>query len=146
MGGGNGVRTHSFAAPGVLAFIVAGDARWCMAAAPVSVSGVVSSDQLVMRAAASAFLGRYRGQTRVHTDSDLRVFLRWCTDQDLNPLTPRRVDVERYVRWLQEVRRYQALDGLPATVGRGRLLPSLRHRRHPRTLTSRLRPPPHRAG
>jgi integrase/recombinase XerD len=84
-----------------------------MAAFPTSVSGVVSSDQLVVRAAASAFLGRYRGQTRVHTDSDLRIYLRWCTDQDLNPLTARRVDVERYVRWLQEVRRYQ-----PSTVSR----------------------------
>ncbi|GAA0535740.1 site-specific tyrosine recombinase XerD [Paractinoplanes ferrugineus] len=76
-------------------------------------SGVVSSDQLVVRAAASAFLGRYRGQTRVHTDSDLRVFLRWCTDQDLNPLTARRVDVERYVCWMQEVRQYQ-----PSSVSR----------------------------
>ncbi|SCG65206.1 Site-specific recombinase XerD [Micromonospora inositola] len=60
-----------------------------------------------MRAAVSAFLGRYRGQTRVHTESDLRVFLRWCTEQDLDPLIIRRVDVERYVRWLQDVRRYQ---------------------------------------
>lgn len=97
----------------MLVFIVAGDARWYMAAFPTSVSDVVSSDQLVVRAAASAFLGRYRGQTRVHTDSDLRVFLCWCTDQGLNPLTARRVDVERYVRWLQEVRRYQ-----PSTVSR----------------------------
>ncbi|MEU8820428.1 hypothetical protein [Actinoplanes sp. NPDC048796] len=48
-----------------------------------------------------------------HTDSDLHVFLRWCTNQDLNPLTTRRVDVERYVRWLQEVRQYQ-----PSTVSR----------------------------
>jgi integrase/recombinase XerD len=84
-----------------------------MAVFPTSVSDVVSSDQLVVRAAASAFLGRYRGQTRVRTDPDLRVFLRWCTDQDLNPLTARRVDVERYVRWLQEARRYQ-----PSTVSR----------------------------
>ncbi|MEV6638264.1 tyrosine-type recombinase/integrase [Actinoplanes sp. NPDC051470] len=76
-------------------------------------SDVVSSDRLVVPAAASAFLGCYRGQTRVHTDSDLRVSLRWCTDQDLNPLTARRVDVERYVRWLQEVRRYQ-----PSTISR----------------------------
>ncbi|RZU49355.1 site-specific recombinase XerD [Krasilnikovia cinnamomea] len=84
-----------------------------MAAFPISESDVVSSDQLVVRAAASSFLGRYRGQTRVHTDSDLRVFLRWCTDQDLNPLTARRADVERYGRWLREVRRYQ-----PSTVSR----------------------------
>jgi hypothetical protein len=31
--------------------------------------------QLVLRAAVSAYLGRYRGQTRLHTESDLRVFL-----------------------------------------------------------------------
>ncbi|SCL23129.1 Phage integrase, N-terminal SAM-like domain [Micromonospora rhizosphaerae] len=61
----------------------------------------------------SAFLGRYRGQIRVHTDSDLRVFLRWCTDQGLDPLAAARMDIERYVRWLQDVRRYQ-----PSTVSR----------------------------
>ncbi|WP_328422699.1 site-specific integrase [Micromonospora sp. NBC_00389] len=84
-----------------------------MAASSSSASGVIPPDQLVMRAAVSAFLGRYRGQTRVHTESDLRVFLRWCTEQDLDPLIIRRVDVERYVRWLQDVRRYQ-----PSTVSR----------------------------
>ncbi|WP_230689016.1 site-specific integrase [Micromonospora sp. WMMC415] len=85
-----------------------------MAAFPAPASGVVPTDQLVLRAAATpAFLGRYRGQTRVHTESDLRVFLRWCTDQDLDPLAAARVDVERYVRWLQDVRRYQ-----PSTVSR----------------------------
>ncbi|MEU9506008.1 site-specific integrase [Micromonospora sp. NPDC048170] len=61
----------------------------------------------------SAFLGRYRGQTRVRTESDLRVFLHWCTDQARDPLTIARMDVERYVRWLQDVRRYQ-----PSTVSR----------------------------
>ncbi|MCP3785365.1 site-specific integrase [Micromonospora sp. A3M-1-15] len=84
-----------------------------MAAFPAPASGVVPTDQLVLCAAASAFLGRYRGRTRVHTESDLRVFLRWCTDQDLDPLAAARVDVERYVRWLQDVRRYQ-----PSTVSR----------------------------
>ena len=76
-------------------------------------SSVVPVDQLVLRAAVSAFLGRYRGQTRVHTESDLRVFLRWCTDHGLAPLAAARVDIERYVRWLQDVRRYQ-----PSTVSR----------------------------
>jgi len=74
----------------MLAFIVAGDARWYMAGSLISVFNVVSSGQLVVRAAATAFLGRYRGLTRVRTDSDLRVFLRWCADQELNPLTARR--------------------------------------------------------
>jgi site-specific recombinase XerD len=75
--------------------------------------GVASSGHLVLRAAVSAYLGRYRGETRLHTDSDLRVFLRWCTAQDLDPLAAVRVDIERYVRWLQDVRRYQ-----PSTVSR----------------------------
>jgi len=61
----------------------------------------------------SAYLGRYRGETRVHTESDLRIFLRWCADHDLDPLSAVRVDIERYVRWLQDVRRYQ-----PSTVSR----------------------------
>jgi integrase/recombinase XerD len=73
----------------------------------------VASDQLVLRAAVSAYLGRYRGQTRVHTGSDLQVFLRWCADQSLDPLAAVRADVERFVRWLQDVRRYQ-----PSTVSR----------------------------
>ena len=42
-----------------------------MAAFPVSGAGVASSDQLVLRAAVAAYLGRYRGQSRLHTNSDL---------------------------------------------------------------------------
>ena len=71
------------------------------------------TDELVLRAAVSAYLGRYRGETRLHTESDLRVFLCWCTDQDLDPLAAVRVDIERYLRWLQDVRCYQ-----PSTVSR----------------------------
>jgi integrase/recombinase XerD len=84
-----------------------------MAAFPVPNIGVSCADQLVLRAAVSAYLGRYRGETRLHTESDLRVFLGWCTDQDLDPLAAVRVDIERYLRWLQDVRRYQ-----PSTVSR----------------------------
>jgi integrase/recombinase XerD len=49
----------------------------------------------------------------LHTDSDLRVFLTWCLDQGLEPLSVARLDIERYVRWLQDVRRFQ-----PSTVSR----------------------------
>nr|WP_204985303.1 site-specific integrase [Micromonospora globbae] len=84
-----------------------------MAAYPAPASNAVPADQLVLRAAVSAFLARYRGQTRVHTESDLHVFLRWCSDHGLDPLTAVRVDIERYVCWLQDVRRYQ-----PSTVSR----------------------------
>jgi len=75
-----------------------------MAAFPAPDTGVARADQLVLRAAVSAYLGRYRGETRLPTESDLQVFLRWCTDQDLDPLAVIRVDIERYVRWLQDVR------------------------------------------
>jgi integrase/recombinase XerD len=84
-----------------------------MAAFPVPGTGVASSGQLVLRAAVSAYLGRYRGETRLHTESDLRVFRRWCADHGLDPLAAVRVDIERYVRWLQDVRHYQ-----PSTVSR----------------------------
>jgi len=78
-----------------------------MAAFPAPGTAVARADQLVLRAAVSAYLGRYRGETRVHTESDLRIFLRWCTDQGLDPLAAVRVDIQRYVRWLQDVRGYQ---------------------------------------
>jgi integrase/recombinase XerD len=76
-------------------------------------AGIGSSDHLVLRAAVAAYLGRYRGQTRLHTNSDLRIFLRWCDDQGLEPLAAVRTDIERYVRWLQDVRRFQ-----PSTLSR----------------------------
>src|SRR3569833_1465471 len=78
-----------------------------MAAFHVPSTQLVPQDDLVLRSAVAAYLGRYRGQTRLHSESDLRVFLRWCTDHDLDPLTVVRIDIERYVRWLQDVRCYQ---------------------------------------
>jgi integrase/recombinase XerD len=66
--------------------------------------------------ATAGFLGRYRGQSRIHTASDLRVFLTWCTDHELDPLDPvqvGRMQVEAYVRWMQETRGFQ-----PSTVSR----------------------------
>jgi hypothetical protein len=47
-----------------------------MVAFPVSGAGVASPGELVLRAAVAAYLGRYRGQTRLHSESDLRVLLR----------------------------------------------------------------------
>jgi integrase len=75
--------------------------------------GVLDRDPRVLHAAVAAYLGRYRGASRVHTGSDLNIFLAWCDRQDLDPLAAGRVDIERYVRWLQDVRRYQ-----PSTVSR----------------------------
>jgi integrase/recombinase XerD len=76
-------------------------------------SDVEAPDHVVLRAAMAAYLGRYRGESRLHTESDLRVFLRWCADQNLDPLAAVRVDIERFLRWLQDVRCYQ-----PSTVSR----------------------------
>ena len=69
-------------------------------------------DQRLWRAVA-AYLARYKGQTRVHAESDLRSFLTWCQTHGLDPLAAERVHIELYVRWMQEDGRYQ-----PSTVSR----------------------------
>ena len=66
-----------------------------------------------LRLAVTAFLARYKGQSRVHTQSDLDSFLRWCDHAELEPLLVRRVDVELYPRWMQVQRKYK-----PSTVSR----------------------------
>ncbi|RPF27797.1 tyrosine-type recombinase/integrase [Georgenia muralis] len=63
--------------------------------------------------AVAAYLARYRGQTRVHTESDLRAYLVWCAERGVEPLEAHRAQIELYVRWMQEVRRFQ-----PSTISR----------------------------
>jgi len=63
--------------------------------------------------AAVAHLSRYRGTSREHTESDLRLFFAWCQDRQLAPLDARRNDLELYLRWMQELRRFR-----PSTVSR----------------------------
>lgn len=58
--------------------------------------------------AAGAHLSRYRGTSRAHTESDLRVFFSWCQERQLAPLAAQRNDLELYLRWLQDVRRFKA--------------------------------------
>ncbi|WP_233594805.1 tyrosine-type recombinase/integrase [Amycolatopsis sp. WAC 04169] len=70
-------------------------------------------DETVLRLAAAAYLGRYSGVSRRHSESDLRIFFTWCGERDLAPLAARRAQVELYVRWMQEVRRFK-----PSTVSR----------------------------
>jgi integrase/recombinase XerD len=69
------------------------------------------SDDLVLGLAASVYLARFTGTSRTHTDSDLRLYFVWCAEHQLAPLRMARADVERYVRWMQEVRRFR-----PSTV------------------------------
>ena len=54
------------------------------------------TDDPLLQVAPAAHLGRYRGQSGVHTESDLHVYLRWCAERDIEPLAARRSDVELY--------------------------------------------------
>lgn len=71
------------------------------------------SDDLVLRLAAHAYLARFTGTSRMRTESDLRLYFAWCTEHHLAPLAMARADVERYARWMQEIRRFR-----PSTVSR----------------------------
>jgi integrase/recombinase XerD len=66
-----------------------------------------------LRLAVAAYLARFRGSSREHTESDLRCFLAWCAEWDLGPLAARRPHLELYIRWMQEIRRFK-----PSTVSR----------------------------
>jgi integrase/recombinase XerD len=55
----------------------------------------------------AAFLARYSGSSRDHAHSDLRCFLAWCAERGLKPLAASRVRLELYIRWMQEVRRFE---------------------------------------
>jgi len=70
-------------------------------------------DDPTLRLAVAAYLARFKGQSRLHTESDLRCFLVWCRGCGLKPLQARRPHVELYLRWMQEIRQYQ-----PSTVSR----------------------------
>jgi integrase/recombinase XerD len=76
-------------------------------------AGHPAADPAVLSLAVAAYLARYKGSSRYHIDVELRLFLTWYTHRDLDPFGVRRADIERYVRWLQEVRRYR-----PSTVCR----------------------------
>jgi hypothetical protein len=67
----------------------------------------------VLRLAIAVYLARVKGQSRVHTESDLRSYINGCNSHGLDPLAASRPHVELYFRWLQEVRRYR-----PSTVSR----------------------------
>jgi integrase/recombinase XerD len=78
----------------------------------------VPSDPLVpftdrLRLAVAAYLARFTGPSRQHTESDLRCYLSWCAGRGLNPLTARRPHLELYIRWMQEIRHFK-----PSTVSR----------------------------
>lgn len=67
--------------------------------------------------AAVAHLSHYRGTSRDHTESDLRVFFGWCQDRQLPPLDAQRHDLElpAVVAGRTAV---QAVHRLPQALGR----------------------------
>src|ERR1700722_5249709 len=69
------------------------------------------TDQL--RLAVAAYLARFKGSSRAHTESDLRCYLTWCAERSLDPMAARRPHLELYIRWMQEIRRFK-----PSTVSR----------------------------
>jgi integrase/recombinase XerD len=78
----------------------------------------VPSDRLApftdqLRLAVAAYLARFKGSSREHTESDLRCYLAWCAERGLDPLAVRRPHLELYIRWMQEVRRFK-----PSTISR----------------------------
>src|SRR5215469_805004 len=60
-----------------------------------------------LRLAVAAYMARYTGSSREHASSDLRCFLVWCTERDLDPMAASRAQLELYIRWMQEVRRFK---------------------------------------
>jgi hypothetical protein len=55
------------------------------------------TDQL--RLAVAAYLARFTGPSRQHTESDLRCYLSWCTERGMDPLAARSPHLELYIRW-----------------------------------------------
>jgi integrase/recombinase XerD len=66
-----------------------------------------------LRLAVAAYLARFKGSSRAHTESDLRCYLAWCAERGLDPLAARRPHLELCIRWMQEIRRFK-----PSTVSR----------------------------
>jgi integrase/recombinase XerD len=66
-----------------------------------------------LRLAVAAYLARFQGASRYHTESDLRCYLAWCAERGMDPLTAHRPHLELYIRWMQEIRRFK-----PSTVSR----------------------------
>jgi integrase/recombinase XerD len=66
-----------------------------------------------LRLAVAAYLARFKGSSREHTESDLRCYLSWCAGRGLDPMAASRPYLELYIRWMQEIRRFK-----PSTVSR----------------------------
>jgi integrase len=50
----------------------------------------------------AGFLARYTGHTRASYETHTRLWIRWCLEHELDPLTVRRAHIELYARHLEE--------------------------------------------
>jgi hypothetical protein len=57
---------------------------------PAGAGEDVAFDDSRLHLAAAAYLARFMGMCREHTDSDLRAFLSWCAGRDIEPLRAQR--------------------------------------------------------
>ena len=73
-----------------------------MSTQPVLFPVLLPADTDPLVRAVAAYLARFKDATRVHTESDLRAFLTWCTERRLPPLAAQRVHIELYVRWIRK--------------------------------------------
>ena len=56
---------------------------------PAEPASAPSSPRLIadqLRLAVAAYLARFKGSSREHTESDLRCYLTWCAERNLDPL------------------------------------------------------------
>jgi integrase/recombinase XerD len=49
-------------------------------------AGVIVPASQVLRLAVATYLARFKVQSRIHTDSDLRGYLTWCKTRGVDPL------------------------------------------------------------
>jgi integrase/recombinase XerD len=81
---------------------------------PASIPSDPTAFTSQLRLAVAAYLARFKGSSREHTESDLRCcYLSWCTERGLDPPAAQRPHLELYIRWMQEIRRFK-----PSTVSR----------------------------
>jgi integrase/recombinase XerD len=95
--------------------LVAAHGEWMTTSSfvPTSAGEQRPLDDAGLSLAVAAYVARFKGLSRQHTDSDLRAFLGWCAERGIEPLSAQRRHLELYVRWMQEARRYE-----PSTVSR----------------------------
>jgi integrase/recombinase XerD len=62
----------------------------CQAAAHVLAPGQAKRARLAI----AAYLARVKGSSREHTESDLRCYLSWSAERDLDPLVAKRPHLE----------------------------------------------------